>query len=119
MISEHSQENKIDEKSESNDNTDVGKNTKVSDSLDKLFQEKRTARQSKKILMIGQKRMTSDVDSSESRERDLVRPTNKNPLLLKSKENNERQSARKTKGNNMNKELDRKYTGKLDRGKVS
>lgn len=58
---------------------------KVSDSIDTLFHEERSSRLSKKIFKIGEKRITSDVSSSESRERELVNKS-RNPLILKNHE---------------------------------
>lgn len=103
---------------EDNEAMDMELMPKVTDSMDRIFSsQERSARQNKKILMIGEKRMISDVSSSESRERDLVK-RNKVPLLLKPKEATERKSARKINSNNINKDLAKKYAGKIDIGKV-
>jgi hypothetical protein len=92
---------------------------KVTDSMDKIFStQERSARHNKKKLMIGDKKITSDVSSSDSRERELAK-RNKVPLLLKAKDNKERNSARKITSNNINKELAKKYAGKIDIGKVN
>lgn len=89
----------------------------VRESLDKLLMNQITdERKSKKILMIGEKRVTSEFSSSRSRERELVKK-NKNPLFMKNKESRGN-SARKLKGNNINKELAKKYAGKFEMGKV-
>lgn len=90
---------------------------KVTDSLEKMFTTERNTRRSKKILMIGEKRMTSDVSSSESRERDIVK-FNKMPLLLKTKENKDGNYSTIIKSGNINKDFAKKYAGKLDIGKV-
>jgi len=68
--------------------------------------------------MIGEKRVTSEFSSSRSREREIVKK-NKNPLFMKNKEIKERNSARKIKGGNINKDFVKKYTaGALEVGKV-
>ena len=123
VISETSQEANNEAESESCENhkyekVEVENSAKVTDSMDKIFKTERNSRQKKKILMIGGKRMASDVSSSESREREIVK-LNKNPLLLKNKELKDRNSAMKLKDTNINKELARKYANKLDIGKVS
>jgi hypothetical protein len=75
-------------------------------------------RKSKKIMMIGEKRVTSEFSSSRSRERELVKK-NKNPLFMKNKEGSGgKNSARKGKGGSINKELAKKYAGKFEMGKV-
>ena len=90
---------------------------KVTDSLEKIFKNDRVDRKSKKILMIGEKRMTSEASSSESRERDLVK-FNKGPLMLKVKENSYKGNPPKKAKNNLNEEMGKKYAEKLDLGKV-
>lgn len=117
VISENSEEAKLDGESDNFEKAEP-QTAKVTDSMDKIFKQERTNRQSKKILMIGEKRMTSEISSSESRERELVK-RNRNPLMLKNKECKERNSARKIKGSNINKELAKKYANKLELGKVS
>ncbi len=97
-----------------------GVNYKVTDSLEKIFRNERGSRGnrgSKKILMIGEKRMTSEASSSESRERDLVK-FNKNPLMMKPKENSSREVGVKKIKTNLNEEMGKKYAEKLDLGKV-
>ena len=118
VISENSQEMKNDGESEDYERVEIERTTKVTDSMDQIFNQERSARQNKKILMIGEKRMISDVSSSESRERELVKKA-KNPLLLKQKELKDRNSARKIASGNINKELAKKYAGKLEICKVS
>lgn len=91
---------------------------KVTDSLEKMFRQERKDRKSKRILMIGEKRMTSEASSSESRERDLVK-FNKGPLMLKSKENGNKEPVVKGSKPSLNEEMGKKYAEKLDLGKVS
>ena len=84
------------------------------ESLDKLFINQTTDNRKNKILMIGEKRVTSDFSSSRSHEREIVQK-NKNPLLMLNKN-----SARKVnKNNTISKELAKKYAGKFELGKVS
>jgi dihydrofolate reductase len=115
VISENAEEATNEADSQNYDK--VESSTKVTDSIDKIFKVGRTSRQKKKILMIGGKKITSDVSSSESREREIVK-LNRNPLMLKTKESKDVNSARKSKGQNTNKELAKKYANKFDLGKV-
>lgn len=118
VISENSQEMKYDGESDTYEKVQIEHTTKVSESVDKLLKDNATARQGRKILMIGEKRITSEVSSSSSRERELIK-FYKNPTLIKSKDTNEKNSAKKIKNNNINKELAKKYANKLDMGKVT
>ena len=87
---------------------EIKKQGKVADSMDKIFnQEQRTVRQNKKFLI-------SDISSSNSRERDRIRST-KAPIMLKGKSN---EKSGDKNMHNINKELAKKYAGKLDLGKV-
>lgn len=104
------------EKGQKDDSNTSDITYKVTDSLEKIFKHDRADRKSKKILMIGEKRMTSEASSSESRERDLVK-FNKGPLLLKNKESVKDQSEKKK--STLNEDLAKKYAEKLDLGKVS
>jgi hypothetical protein len=117
VISENSQEMKYDGESDTYEKVQIEHTTKVSESVDKLLKDNATARQGRKILMIGEKRITSEVSSSSSRERELIK-FYKNPALIKSKDANEKNSAKKIKNNNINKELAKKYANKFDLGKV-
>ena len=86
--------------------------SKVTDSIEKVFPTERSDRRSNKIKMIGGKKTTSDVHSSESCERSPV-ILNKAALVLKSKDNSKNEPAqiKKTK-TNINKEMAKKYSGK-------
>lgn len=101
VLSQHSRESE-------NFKEESKKYGKVTDSMDKIFsQDQRTVRQSKKFLI-------SDISSSNSRERDR-RTLSKAPILLKGKSNEKNQDKSM---HNINKELAKKYAGKLDLGKV-
>lgn len=120
IVSENSKEELNQEwESQTYEKVEVEHSKKVSDSLDKLFATKTSDdRKSKKILMIGEKRITSEFSDSRSREREVFKK-NKNTLHIKNKESNDKNSARKSKGTNINKELARKYADKLESGKVN
>ena len=118
IISENSQEVQNDCDSETFEKVQIERTGEVADSIDNLFKEDRTSRQSKKIFTIGEKRITSEVSSSGSRERELVKKT-KNALFLKNKELKDKNSARKSKNATMVHNFNKKYSGKLEKGKVS
>ena len=117
VISENSQEMKYERDSDTYEKVQIEHTTKVSESVDKLMKDNATARQGRKIFMFGEKRITSEVSSSSSRERELIK-FYKNPNILKNKDTNEKNSAKKIKNNNINKELAKKYAEKIDIGKV-
>ena len=117
VISENSQEMKYDGESDTYEKVQIEHTTKVSESVDKLLKDNATARQGRKILMIGEKKVTGEVSSSSSRERELIK-FYKNPALIKSKDINDKNSEMKLTHNNINKELVEKYANKFDIGKV-
>ena len=91
--------------------------SKVTDSIEKIFPTDRSDRRTSKIKMIGWKKTTSDVHSSESCERSPV-ILNKAALVLKTRENCSNVNLKKCK-NNINKEMAKKYAGKGEIQKVN
>lgn len=118
VISENSQEMKNEEDSENFEKVEIEYTNKVSESVDKLFKDNETARQRRKILMVGEKRATGDASSSNSRERELLK-FYKNPALIKSNDNAQEKSSAKKLKNNINKEFAKKYANKFEVWKVS
>ena len=91
VINENSQKMKYDGESDIYEKVQIDHSTKVSESVDKLLKDNTTTRQGRKILMIGEKRVTGKVSYSSSRERELIK-FYKNPALIKSKDVNEKNS---------------------------
>lgn len=119
VISENSQEMKNEEDSENFDKVEIEYTNKVSESVDKLLKDNATARQGRKIFMVGEKRMIGEVSSSSSRERGLIKFYAKNPALIKSNDNAQDKNSAKKLNKNINKEFAKKYATKVDVGKVS
>ena len=58
VISENSQEMKYDGESDTYEKVQIDHSTKVSESVDKLLEDNETAKQGRKIFIIGEKRVT-------------------------------------------------------------